>query len=326
MGMVSLPLVDIMADTFAAERQGMILLPQTGHTEYQQQPKANAEQSSVGEQQPSKVSSDESTGDDTVEPVHRIGVWMPLQPMGSVATASSVEGAPMRNEIRVTALRASGLSVMDKALFGKGSSDPFVGISCVEDTCSGSSKKNKNGLELNPKSSVIKKSLTPSWGGEVLSIAVPETADMSAELVITVSDWDRIGANDLMGRVTLRLGSLLAGIEDDEGDDDSDVEGHAPEPKGILSDDDSDDDDGKLIDDDGNLIVRPQQPHPVALERAGGRRQKHELVGDEDKEGPLGEISFRVQWLHNPEVDTAVWVLRPTKTIHIFPACYAVLT
>ena len=118
------------------------------------------------------------------------GLWLPLRPL----VGAGDDNADQRNELLITVMRASGLQVMDKALFGKGSSDPFVEVRCGDEKV---------------KSSTKKKTLSPDWNGEELSVPMLESADSSSELVLTVFDWDRVGSNDFMGRTTVTLGELL---------------------------------------------------------------------------------------------------------------------
>eukprot|EP01045_Picozoa_sp_COSAG04_P012061 COSAG04_NODE_797_length_10240_cov_3.294547_3_plen_661_part_00 len=190
------------------------------------------------------------------------GLWLPLRPL----VGAGDDNADQRNELLITVMRASGLQVMDKALFGKGSSDPFVEVRCGDEKV---------------KSSTKKKTLSPDWNGEELSVPMLESADSSSELVLTVFDWDRVGGNDFMGRTTVTLGELLQeAVAEGDLSDDSDLE--AEESEG-----------------DKQPVVVPRD--------GGGRRRKVVLMsedGMEDEES-RGQLTFAVRWVHNKKLAEA---------------------
>ena len=90
------------------------------------------------------------------------------------------------NELMVVVIQGQNLAIKDKALFGKGSSDPLVILEVK-----GQKKK---------KTKTIKKNLNPQWN-ETFFIPV---ADESLSLEVTVEDYD-LTANDFMGRVIIPL-------------------------------------------------------------------------------------------------------------------------
>jgi Ca2+-dependent lipid-binding protein len=90
------------------------------------------------------------------------------------------------NELMVVVIQGQNLAIKDKALFGKGSSDPLVILEVK-----GQKKK---------KTKTIKKNLNPQWN-ETFFIPV---SDESLSLEVTVEDYD-LTANDFMGRVIIPL-------------------------------------------------------------------------------------------------------------------------
>jgi len=95
------------------------------------------------------------------------------------------------NELRVTLWRGRRLSVMDKALFGKGgSSDPLVKFRILSGSTVTSTTK--------------KKTLEPEWGESwVLTADAPDGI-----LEATLWDFDAISGNDFMGKVNIPLAKL----------------------------------------------------------------------------------------------------------------------
>ncbi|KAH8078474.1 C2 domain-containing protein [Aureococcus anophagefferens] len=89
------------------------------------------------------------------------------------------------NELHVVLMRASGLKVMDKSLFGRGSSDPYVTLSCDGETS---------------KSTIKRKELNPVW----LETFKFPAFDSKTSLKLTVFDHDDLGKDDFMGRVNIR--------------------------------------------------------------------------------------------------------------------------
>ena len=93
------------------------------------------------------------------------------------------------NELHVVLMRASGLKVMDKSLFGRGSSDPYVTLSCDGETS---------------KSTIKRKELNPVW----LETFKFPAFDSKTSLKLTVFDHDDLGKDDFMGRVNIRMKDL----------------------------------------------------------------------------------------------------------------------
>ena len=176
-------------------------------------------------------------------------------------------------------IRKVAEQVMDKSLFGKGgSSDPFVELKC------GAEKA---------KSKVIKKTLSPDWKAEVLSIPMLETGDPESEVVLTVFDWDMVGKNDFMGRTSVTLGELLAAANAEEDEpDDSDIEDEA---------------DGGGGGDGGGSEHDQEQGSLLEAEVGGGgagRRRKAVLLNEDGMEDdkPLGRLTYSVRWVHNAKI------------------------
>lgn len=90
------------------------------------------------------------------------------------------------NELMVVVIQGQNLPIKDKAMFGKGSSDPLVKLEIK-----GQKKK---------QTKHIKKNLNPQWNE---TFFFPLT-DESLSLQVTVEDYD-LTANDFMGRVILPL-------------------------------------------------------------------------------------------------------------------------
>ena len=90
------------------------------------------------------------------------------------------------NELMVVVIQGQNLPIKDKAMFGKGSSDPLVKLEIK-----GQKKK---------QTKHIKKNLNPQWNE---TFYFPLT-DESLSLQVTVEDYD-LTANDFMGRVILPL-------------------------------------------------------------------------------------------------------------------------
>jgi Ca2+-dependent lipid-binding protein/Ran GTPase-activating protein (RanGAP) involved in mRNA processing and transport len=99
--------------------------------------------------------------------------------------AKEFEGKPC-NELHLTLVSAKGLLVMDTAVFGKGSSDPYVNVSVNSVT---------------QKSTVKKKSLDPEWH-EMFVLPVDDPA---CKVTLQVMDYDLVGANDFMGKTVIPL-------------------------------------------------------------------------------------------------------------------------
>jgi Ca2+-dependent lipid-binding protein len=97
------------------------------------------------------------------------------------------EGEP--NELRVAVIKARDLPVMDSAVFGSGSSDPVAKVTVGRQT---------------QNTSVKKKTLEPVWR-EVLLF---DTDDDNDVVDIVLEDWDLVGSNDFMGKVSVQVGSL----------------------------------------------------------------------------------------------------------------------
>ncbi|KAH8074107.1 hypothetical protein JL721_2669 [Aureococcus anophagefferens] len=88
------------------------------------------------------------------------------------------------NVLRICLVRARGIKVMDKKLFGKGgSSDPFVTFSLDGEV---------------RKSTVQKKSLRPTY------FEMP-CEDVDLSLLLTMEDYDLAGSNDFMGEVRVEI-------------------------------------------------------------------------------------------------------------------------
>jgi hypothetical protein len=220
------------------------------------------------------------------------GVWLPLRPGvvdgGGVGAAQPQPPCRPRNELRFSHFRANGLRVMDKALFGSGSSDPFVKVQLGTD-----SKKCESA-----KTSIQKKTLRPDWKGETLALEVDEAADGATEVEVALYDWDRLGSNDFMGRTVTTLRELLAEAEaQPQDDDDSDVDGFALES---CSDDGSDD--GEAGDDRGTAAECGRRRKCILLggaadaDAARGAGSHAEELSRAAREGrSRGELSFRVQ-------------------------------
>ena len=79
------------------------------------------------------------------------------------------------NELTVVLMKASSLKVMDRKLFGAGSSDPYVRLSCEGDLA---------------KSTTKQKDLEPTWEEVFTFAAFDERASLSLEMY----DHDEIGA------------------------------------------------------------------------------------------------------------------------------------
>ena len=80
------------------------------------------------------------------------------------------------NELTVVLMKASSLKVMDRKLFGAGSSDPYVRLSCEGDLA---------------KSTTKQKDLEPTWQ-EVFTFAA---FDERASLSLQMYDHDDLGAD-----------------------------------------------------------------------------------------------------------------------------------
>ena len=93
------------------------------------------------------------------------------------------------NELTVVLMRASGLRVMDKSLFGRGSSDPYVVFECDGETA---------------KSTVKRKCLDPVY---IETFTFP-AFDAHANLTLTVFDHDDLGKDDFMGKYEMRMDAL----------------------------------------------------------------------------------------------------------------------
>ena len=91
----------------------------------------------------------------------------------------------------VTVHRARKLLVMDSALFGAGSSDPYVTI--------------KVGMETR-KTAIVTKSLSPVWDE---TFQIPIWGDNDEKMLLSVWDYDAMSADDTIGEVTVPItGSL----------------------------------------------------------------------------------------------------------------------
>lgn len=87
------------------------------------------------------------------------------------------------------------LDIKDAALFGRGSSDPFVVVSI-------------DGNELS-RTQVVKKSVNPVWNHAHSTVLPPQHATMSSELKFSVFDYDVLSQNDSMGEVRVGMDQLL---------------------------------------------------------------------------------------------------------------------
>jgi tellurium resistance protein TerZ len=92
-------------------------------------------------------------------------------------------------DLDVQILAGEGLAIKDKAVFGRGSSDPYVKV--------------VQGTKELYKTKVIEKNLSPAWN-ESFKVFVPEKKRVE-NLVFKIFDWDRMSDHDPMGEVTVSL-------------------------------------------------------------------------------------------------------------------------
>ncbi|KAJ1445442.1 C2 domain-containing protein, partial [Pelagophyceae sp. CCMP2097] len=108
------------------------------------------------------------------------------------------------NEVRVAVLRARGLLGMDRRLFAKPTSDPFVTLNCNH-------RERATRVEA--------KTLAPAWN-EGFTMAIDDGATLAIDgsapaallLDVIVKDWDLLSAPDFMGRCAVDLSALRADV------------------------------------------------------------------------------------------------------------------
>jgi len=116
-------------------------------------------------------------------------LWMQWRHNGQIAAKRLTVG-----HLSVVLNRAVELKAMDNALFSSGKSDPYA----VMRLSTGSKEK---------RTETIKNTLNPEWGGGT-GRETFEVMDINSDLVVTIFDEDLIGADDVIGKVSIPMAVL----------------------------------------------------------------------------------------------------------------------
>ncbi|KAK3267060.1 hypothetical protein CYMTET_24357 [Cymbomonas tetramitiformis] len=107
------------------------------------------------------------------------------------------KGALVGAELDLTVVAGKDLAVKDKSWFGKGTSDPYVIVSIGKD-CLGQTK-------------TMEKNLSPEWNESFKRHFTPSEFTPTAEIVLSIFDWDMASSDDPMGEVRIKLEALSSG-------------------------------------------------------------------------------------------------------------------
>eukprot|EP00854_Cymbomonas_tetramitiformis_P021345 gene21345-25651_t len=107
------------------------------------------------------------------------------------------KGALVGAELDLTVVAGKDLAAKDKSWFGKGTSDPYVIVSIGKDRLG--------------KTKTIEKNLSPEWNESFKRHFTPSELTPTAEIVLSIFDWDMASSDDPMGEVRIKLEALSSG-------------------------------------------------------------------------------------------------------------------